>query len=80
MSWAVFWYLSDENDYRLDVVQTKNFKNTSGIPPRNAARILRTTIHRVCVEVLRIKLLAFGVLFGVGPEQDLERLPCVSAW
>ena len=80
MSWAVFWYLWDENDYRLDVVQTKNVKNTSGIPPRNAAMILRTTIHRVYVEVLRINLLAFGVLFGVGPEQDLKRLPGVSAW
>ena len=52
--------------------------NISDNHPRDAAKIVRTTIHLVSVAVLRIKLVAFGVLFGVGPEQDLKRLPCVS--
>ena len=29
--------------------------NTSGIPPRGAAKIVRTTTHRVSVGVLRIR-------------------------
>ena len=51
--------------------------NTSGTPPRDAAKIVRTTIHRVTVGVLKIKLLAFGVLFSVGPEQDLNKAAMV---
>ena len=42
--------------------------NTSGTPPRDPAKMVRTTIHCVSVGVLRIKIC-------VGPEQDFRKLP-----
>ena len=51
--------------------------NTSGGPPRDAAKIVRTTIHRVFVGVLRIKFHLVWMVC-VGPEQDPKRLRWVS--
>ena len=65
----------DEVRKRLGVVLPGNSArvcNTSGNPPRDAAKTVRTTIHRVSGGVLRIKV-AFSVLFFVGPEQDLKK-------
>ena len=42
---------------------TSGISNTSGTPPRDAAKTVRTTIHRVSVGVLRIEL---RLVFALG--------------
>ena len=49
--------------------------NTRGTPPRNAAKIVRTTNHRVSVGVLRIKL---HVVFVLGRQVFVETHPGLS--
>ena len=48
--------------------------NTSGNPPRDAAKIVRTTIYRVSVGVLRIKFHLVYCFVWV-PSKTLKRLP-----
>ena len=49
--------------------------NVSNEPPRGKLRDSPNDNHRVSVVSFKDEVLSFGVLFCVGPEQDLNRLP-----
>ena len=50
--------------------------NTSGTPPSDAAKIVRTTIRRVSVGVLRIKFWHLVLCFVWVPSKTVKSLPC----